>query len=607
MQKCKKNAILFFILFSGLLLSILIFSLCTDTSDTTNTTSPKEETEPPVDAFNHENPIGDGDYYIYNTIYADVSLYTPDDKYFIDSSFNIADNEYTVIKTLDNENNIIEISGKYFFTDKNFNILTELYYDSITEFTKNCKYLKCLLNLTESNEYITDITDIATGKTVKRFLNGDVSRDIVYGYNSELPDFLPLIISEKYDMDGQIIEYFRHGYVDKDFNVIVPPVYDSIMPYNLNDDYTKFVMFKDGKYYLGDRDGNQLSQYTYDALSWYYDFYEGDVFRGFRDGKCCLLDINFNEIIPPVYDLMGVFDDGYAPVVLGDEAFFIDMEGNRFSIGEVNQAISDTYGYELYNSDSPESYKWYAFEPDITIKIRNYLRAGVYFAEELTLDFTNEYVFMPPAPTYLTSAFPSAAGITEEMLKIMIKYQLGVDEPHFIEEKINEIRTTPDAARRFGIHSFEPITERYLSLETGFARWYWFDFVILNVQDKSGGIYEAQTIPIIVEDPMRSMYPKAYIPGSDGITIHYIDELIPGDMLGGFEKQHQEKYSHLTPEQKENLPHYSYDYYHYLLESAPTLDALKQTYLADDNAMEKYKTLTLTFKITDGGLINFAE
>ena len=645
MRKYKKIAGLFilFILFS---LTIFMPGSCTGTN------TPKESTEVPEipeeasdEVITSEIPAdgandsGDDDYIDYNAIYADVSLYTPDEKYFVDSSFNladIADTKYSVIKVFETENKIIALtdsggsgSDKYILADKNNKILTELYYDSITEFTKNCKYLKCLLNLKESDEvitfidYITDIIDVYTGKVCRRFVNGDISRDIVYGYTSSLPDFLPLSVSANYFVNNETGEYIilgawtpeedsgryskaedlKHGYVDTDFNVIIPPVYDSIAPYDKT--YEKFVFFTDGKYYLGDKRGRQLSEHKYDALSWYYDSYERDIYRAFRDGKCCVLDADYNEIIPPVYDLMGAFENGCAPVVQGGEAFYIDMTGKRADIKEVIEKFYEN-GPHTFEDDFFRYQRWYLFETDINTKIRNYLRSAACFENELKFDFTDEYMFMPPSPVSLGQVFPS---ITEEMLKTELKYRLGVDESYFTEEKIREMRKTASAIVHAG--QYNPITGHYQFIAAGYYTRYIFDYIILDVQkisvDTAGqsSVYEAKVVPVVLEQSEMSMAadpPKTYILGADGKTRYYIDEVIPADMLESFEQRFQDEHSHLTPGEIEYIPNYSY--YYYLYDIDPNLDTLKEVY---EYSPGGYKTLTLKFKITQGGLINFAR
>ncbi|MCL2772788.1 MAG: WG repeat-containing protein [Oscillospiraceae bacterium] len=522
--------------------------------------------------------------------------------------------QYSVIKTLTSGNKIVNVSVKindseilnyYILTDKNGKCLTEIFYGSLEEFESGGKYLKG--ELQQLN--VADIIDSDTGEIVKDFYNCGIylSRPSVssngqaqepmysfsvghtYYYDAENDRIYSPEEADEYSGGGNLEQksYVKCGYLNKDFNILIPPVYDSIMP--CDDTYEHFVYFIDSKYFIGDIDGNQISEYQYDALCWYYDSYEGNVYRAFRDGKYCILGPDYKEIVPPTYDLIGVFTNGYAPVVVGDEAYYIDGKGNRVDVETVKKAYFETNPGDS-ESDFDASLP-YIFESDINKKIEKYFsNMEIWNAPNLNLlDLTS--LLSPPCP--IDSILYEYPTVTNEMIKGEMKYTLGVDDSYFPDEKMQEIRKDNEMR-------YDPETDSYtFERPDGFYPRYVLDGALLNVHDKGRDIYEAQILPVVIDytDAMGRGsenfdfgLPTAFVLGNSGEK-YYIDSFLSPEIIARYEEE-------------DSASSVTYNYFYNLKKDDPELNTLKQAY---EQSLDKYETLTLTFKITAGGLINLMQ
>ncbi|MCL2095549.1 MAG: WG repeat-containing protein [Oscillospiraceae bacterium] len=565
--------------------------------------------------INEENPGEE------SPIYGDPSLFTPDEKYFLEENLVLDLNikrESSSARTLQNGNIIANLDGGVVLIDENGRVLTELCYNSIDEHNVNysgkVKYLKCRLDLQDyfiyqnfPENYITDIIDAESGEVIKRYLNAPFD---FYRHG----DLIPLNISyssysrynfgekrrEYYLQDDPVItdwlermeekntisknaetptlidaddyynktEYYKYGYVDFDFNLIIPPVYDYIRPLDY-DDMKNFIFVKDGEYYIGGRDGERISEHIYDGIFFAYSPNNMPL-TAFRDGKFCVLDQNnFTEITPPIYDLMDIFISGYALVINGGEAFYIDESGKRKDISEIPiETLRKISGSSnAFEAD-------YLFETDITEKIKKYLsfyRGHVNGVSAESNLF--EEIFYMSVPDIIRI---SSEIVPEIVMKRMLSYKYNLDESYFTPEKRD---------RMAGYGQYRPATNDYIFYAMGLHSSHFLHHIVLETEQKDGEIYEAKVLAVIEESDEHFEIPEVYIAGINNGERYNLQELLPEDIFESIVNESERHYSR----------------FYKLLEIDPELDYIKQAY---QKSPDIYKTLTMTFKITPGGLIN---
>lgn len=579
--------------------------------------------------------------------YGNSALYAPDEKYFIENGFTVdfKNPDYIITKTFSNNNVVVclnppeylrayvidgsgyESSGykgtgdlNLILTDKNGNCLTEIYYNSIKYI--NPQYLECQLNLQDwyihqfhPDKYITDIVDFNTGKVIKRYLNGsfsyysddlshlNISSYYYIDYEGNYYSADEPVITDwlsRYEEENTIRkdgsppvtyvpdDYFKRenikrGYTDKDFNIIIPPIYDEIYP--LDEKWQTFSFLIDGKYFIGDRNNNQLSE-RYDGIFFTWD--EDMPITAFRDRKFCILDRDdYTEIVPPTYDLMDVFRDGYAPVIVGDEAFYIDMTGNRVDISEIPESLFSWNNSALFETDTDKKIKKY-------LEYMNY-----YIRDDINFTTTAENIFEDAFYNYVP-ALLSVSSASEIVPEIIVKremtYRFALDESYF----------TPEKRYRMAIYGYyRPVTNDYVFDAYGLHPSYSVHYSVLSVQEKSGGMYEVKVLPIICESYEYSNYPDAYCFGAnhsdENEEKYYLDKLLPSDILENIINELDDRaYRYIYEEEIYSDELDDNQIFYKLLETDPALDILKQAYI---NSPEKYKTLIMTFKIKDA-LIN---
>ena len=393
------------------------------------------------------------------------------------------------------------------------------------------------------------------------------------------------------DYDKQ--DYFKYGYTDKHFNIIIPPIYDAIYP--LDEKWQTFSFLIDGKYFIGNSNNDRLSE-KYDGI--FFTWQKGMPITAFRDGKFCILDPNdYAETVPPTYDLMDVFRDGYAPVIVGDEAFYVDMTGTKVDISEMPESLSSSSlsgGYTVASA---------LFETDMDKKIKKYLGCMTYYLRgNINFVTTAENIFEDAFYNYVPALLrvSSASVVPEVIVKREMAYRFALDESYF----------TPDKNYRLAIYGYyRAVTNDYVFPAFGLHPSYNIDHIVLDIQETGGEMYEVKVLSLIIESEEGFSYPEVYFFGAghtdENEAKYHLDELLPEDVLESIIEGLGDRSKRYIHEEERYSDELAYNQIYYKLrEIDPELDILKQAY---EKAPKKYKTLSMTFRITTGGLINLIE
>ena len=129
----------------------------------------------------------------------------------------------------------------------------------------------------------------------------------------------------------------KWGLIDKDENIIIPFIYDSISEEN------KICRVElNGEYFLVDRDNNQISE-KYN----YMDYQSDGTYQVSRKGFFWHIEKNGNVLIPLIYENCTDFHGEYSGVYLDEKWFFIDrrnnivIDRNKYNLHEILNGIED--------------------------------------------------------------------------------------------------------------------------------------------------------------------------------------------------------------------------------------------------------------------------
>lgn len=138
-------------------------------------------------------------------------------------------------------------------------------------------------------------------------------------------------------------QYERWGLIDHQGRIVLPTVYDFIMPL----DDTLFFASQDEGMALFDARMQPLTPFVY---TWASDRVSNGRIAVVRDGKYGFLDRRGREVVPCSYDLVGIFGLNRAMVCIGDRFGIIDTAG-RIVLPIEYESLSSS-GDKYYYSDS---------------------------------------------------------------------------------------------------------------------------------------------------------------------------------------------------------------------------------------------------------------
>jgi hypothetical protein len=135
----------------------------------------------------------------------------------------------------------------------------------------------------------------------------------------------------------QVKDNGKWGLIDKDENILIPFMYDSIMEEN------KICRVElNGEYFLIDLYNNQISE-KYD----YMDYQKDGSYKVSRNGLSGHIETNGSVLIPLIYENCTDFHGGYTGVYFDRNWFFIDRENNvviepnKYNLCEILNGIED--------------------------------------------------------------------------------------------------------------------------------------------------------------------------------------------------------------------------------------------------------------------------
>ena len=206
----------------------------------------------------------------------------------------------------------VKKGGKWGFIDRNGNEIIPCKYYYTEGFSEGMAYVEIELEEGRQFAYIDK-----TG--IQRY----TSTDTIYGPREiKKYDFK----SYSHGMVG-VWNNGKYGYIDKMGNVVIPfgkfDKYDDVY-YESKVDL--FIVMKDWKYGIIDRNYNELVPLIYDDI---YPFFEGCAFV-VKNEKLGCIDKNGKEIIPCIYNEAAIFSEGVAFVKKDGHWGCVDNNGNVF-------------------------------------------------------------------------------------------------------------------------------------------------------------------------------------------------------------------------------------------------------------------------------------
>ena len=206
----------------------------------------------------------------------------------------------------------VEKGGKWGFIDRNGNEIIPCKYDDAKGFSEGMAYVEIELEEGRQFAYIDK-----TG--IQRY----TSTDTIYGPR-EIKEYD--FKSYSHGMVG-VWNNGKYGYIDKMGNVVIPfgkfDKYDDVY-YESKVDL--FIVMKDWKYGIIDRNYNELVPLIYDDID---PFFEGCAFV-VKNKKLGCIDKNGKEIIPCIYNEAAIFSEGVAFVKKDGHWGCVDNNGNVF-------------------------------------------------------------------------------------------------------------------------------------------------------------------------------------------------------------------------------------------------------------------------------------
>lgn len=359
------------------------------------------------------------------------------------------------------------VDSYYIVVDKDGKCISDIRYTYI-QMNYDLDALICKLDLNEpssENIYyenyenlIIDIRTVTDGSLLNTFTNSRLF--------CEMSDYSLIYL---YIESGK----YKIGVLDKNFNLILEPVYDDITYWS---DIQKFAFFKDGKWFFGDEKGEKLTSQTYDIVNTHSPFPDrSPLISVYRDGKYGFVNGDtLEEEIPLIYDLAGDFQlfRHSAYMILGDEIFLIDKYGNRIKNGmfgdcEAEEKVRQYVSELLYIRDT---------DP----------REAVISKDDFRFDL-NEYMYC----TYYMSP---------DMMRTYLAYESGLDAEYFTDEKLEEncLYYYDETADIYYLSSYQ---NRVL---------YEIEYIFENISDIGGGLYEVQAVPFVMEDYIYNENPDKY-------------------------------------------------------------------------------------------------
>ncbi len=156
-----------------------------------------------------------------------------------------------------------------------------------------------------------------------------VNFDFIYEYTN---DSIAIVYKGKIDWDSftPVVGKGRFGYIDIDSNLIVPIVFDDVLPFNNGAAAVK----KHNKWEIINKKGQCVSTNKYDYVKPFNEGYAivfiGRVKNGIpKRGKYTFINTKGEKTTSLWYNNASSFIDGKALVVLKKETYYINYSGNR--------------------------------------------------------------------------------------------------------------------------------------------------------------------------------------------------------------------------------------------------------------------------------------
>jgi len=182
---------------------------------------------------------------------------------------------------------------------------------------------------------------------------------------------------------GPVVDVYRNfGIMDKDGNVVVPPVYQAI--YGFKEGRSLFQI--EGKYGFFDENWNVVIQPIYKGAA---EFSEGLACVCDDNWSYGFIDVNGNTVLPHTFDYAESFQNGLAVIGKVDKGYNF----NTF----IRTGKFDREGRQI----EPIGYKWkenYGLEYDVQMSQNNInINGSVYKNDRLEYPFINYlgYTYMP--------------------------------------------------------------------------------------------------------------------------------------------------------------------------------------------------------------------
>lgn len=350
---------------------------------------------------------------------------------------------------------------------------------------------------------------------------------------------------------------YKYGFIDRDYNIILEPIYDELEAFG--DDFTKCRFSLDGEFFIGNQKGENLMETTYDMVS--YTLGSGRL-GVCKDGKFGYVDEEtYEEVIPPVYDLIGRFTEGYAPVILDGELFFINADGEKVDTQMVCDKIDELYQRQFFTEYCRRTL---LCETNTEKKIEKYLTCLMYNLKDDPAEITvSKYDFSFNIGRHLEYPFDVYTG---DMMDTLRKYSHN-------PEKLLPV-------------DYDPIKDTHTMIATELNLSFHINYVITDITETQENVYTVTAVPMFMKSPMYYDSEEIYFMGADGDQ-YFIDSFIPDEIKSTFEERNKS------------------NNYYYDIRNSEEYFAILENECREN--IDKYLTYTFTLRITDGGIMYFED
>lgn len=143
---------------------------------------------------------------------------------------------------------------------------------------------------------------------------------------------------------------FKHGYLDENFNEVIPPIYDLLYDFDAELEGLAKVR-KDKKFGYINRNNEEVIPIVYDVLT-EFGVFNNDRALVKKDGKYGFINKKGEVVVPIKYSLIDYFDEEYngikmKKVYLDKYQGFIDINGNEF----ISPVYDEVYSRKIADKD----------------------------------------------------------------------------------------------------------------------------------------------------------------------------------------------------------------------------------------------------------------